>query len=164
MFYSLVALHCRGISSTVVMAALQACYVTRKKRNNKAVCGQQTWLVLGGESKPIISISQRAVHDSDWCKRNVNGVRDELELVYVSYDSSWSCNRKKASSYLQKSDRADDVFPLNFGNGILHFIQINHQPDAKFFQFIIQTSVYSSTCFGRFPAPHQELNDCSGSL
>jgi len=24
--------------------------------------------------------------------------------------------------------------------------------------------VYSSTCFGRFPAHHQELNDCSGSL
>jgi len=23
---------------------------------------------------------------------------------------------------------------------------------------------YSSTCFGRFPAHHQELNDCSGSL
>jgi hypothetical protein len=24
--------------------------------------------------------------------------------------------------------------------------------------------IYSSTCFGRFPAHHQELNDCSGSL
>jgi hypothetical protein len=24
--------------------------------------------------------------------------------------------------------------------------------------------VYSSTCFGCFPAHHQELNDCSGSL
>ena len=24
--------------------------------------------------------------------------------------------------------------------------------------------VYSSTCFGRFPAHHQKLNDCSGSL
>ena len=32
------------------------------------------------------------------------------------------------------------------------------------FQFIILTFVYSSTCFGRFPAQHQELNDCSGSL
>jgi hypothetical protein len=37
----------------------------------------------------------------------------------------------------------------------------NHQPDATIFQFIILTSVYSSTCFGRFPAHHQELNDCS---
>jgi len=43
-------------------------------------------------------------------------------------------------------------------------IQINHQPDATIFQFIILTSVYSSTCFGRLPAHHQELNDCSDSL
>jgi hypothetical protein len=40
-------------------------------------------------------------------------------------------------------------------------IQINHQPDVHFFQFIILTFVYSSTRFGRFPAHHQELNDCS---
>jgi hypothetical protein len=43
-------------------------------------------------------------------------------------------------------------------------IQINHQPDATIFLFIILTFVYSSTCFGRFPVHHQELNDCSGSL
>jgi len=43
-------------------------------------------------------------------------------------------------------------------------IQINHQPDATIFQFIMLTFIYSSTCFGRFPAHHQELNDCSGSL
>jgi hypothetical protein len=43
-------------------------------------------------------------------------------------------------------------------------IQINHQPDATIFQFIILTFVCSSTCFGRFPAHHQELNDYSGSL
>ena len=45
-----------------------------------------------------------------------------------------------------------------------HTIQINNQPDATIFQFIILTFIYSSTCFGRFPAHHQELNDCSGSL
>ena len=43
-------------------------------------------------------------------------------------------------------------------------IQINHQPDATIFQFIILTFIYSSTCFGRFHAHHQELNDCIGSL
>ena len=43
-------------------------------------------------------------------------------------------------------------------------IQINHQPDTTIFQFIILTLVYSSTGFGCFPANHQELNDCSGSL
>jgi hypothetical protein len=43
-------------------------------------------------------------------------------------------------------------------------IQINHQPDAKIFQFIILTFIYSSTCFGRFRAHHQELNNRSGNL
>jgi hypothetical protein len=43
-------------------------------------------------------------------------------------------------------------------------IQINHQPDARVFKFIILTFVHSSTCFRRLPAHHQELNDCSGSL
>jgi hypothetical protein len=51
-----------------------------------------------------------------------------------------------------------------FGTGVLHLIQINHRPDATIFQFIILTYVYSSTCFGRFPAHYQELSDCSGSL
>jgi hypothetical protein len=35
-------------------------------------------------------------------------------------------------------------------------IQITHQPDATIFQFIILTFIYSSTCFGRSPAHHQE--------
>jgi hypothetical protein len=43
-------------------------------------------------------------------------------------------------------------------------IQINHQQDATIFQFIILMFIYSSTCFGRLPAHHQELNNCSGSL
>jgi hypothetical protein len=43
-------------------------------------------------------------------------------------------------------------------------IQINHHPHATIFQFIILTFIYSSTCFGRFPAFHQELIYCSGSL
>ena len=43
-------------------------------------------------------------------------------------------------------------------------VQINHQPDATIFLFIILMFVYSSTRFGRFPAHHQELSGCSGSL
>jgi len=42
--------------------------------------------------------------------------------------------------------------------------QINHQPVATIFQFIILMFTYSSTCSGRFPAHHQEPNDCSGGL
>jgi hypothetical protein len=34
----------------------------------------------------------------------------------------------------------------------------------QFSSFIILTFIYSSTRFGRFPAHHQELNDCSSSL
>jgi hypothetical protein len=37
---------------------------------------------------------------------------------------------------------------LTFGTRVLYLIQINHQPDATVFQFIILTFVYSSTCFG----------------
>jgi hypothetical protein len=33
----------------------------------------------------------------------------------------------------------------------------------QFFQFIILTFIYSSTCFGRARAHHQELNNCSSS-
>jgi hypothetical protein len=43
-------------------------------------------------------------------------------------------------------------------------IEINHQPDATIFQFIVLMFIYSSTRFGHFPAHHQELNDCSASL
>jgi len=43
-------------------------------------------------------------------------------------------------------------------------IKINHQPDATIFQFIILTFIYSSTCFGRSFAHHQELSDCSSRL
>jgi hypothetical protein len=60
--------------------------------------------------------------------------------------------------------RMKKLVNLNFGTGVLHLIQINHQPDATIFQFIILTFVYSSKCFGRFPAHHQELNDGSSSL
>jgi hypothetical protein len=48
---------------------------------------------------------------------------------------------------------------------VLHrTIQINFQPDATIFQFIIVTFIYSLTGFGRVSAYHQELNDGGGSL
>src|SRR5215475_1216797 len=64
----------------------------------------------------------------------------------------------------EESKKSEKNTMLTFGTGVLHLSQINHQPDATVFQFIILTFVYSSTCFGRFPSQHQELNDCSGSL
>jgi hypothetical protein len=62
------------------------------------------------------------------------------------------------------NQKAADTCCLTFGTGVSHLIQINHKYYATIFRFIILTFVYSSTCFGRFPAHHQELNDCSGSL
>ena len=47
---------------------------------------------------------------------------------------------------------------------IFSVIEIDHQSDATIFQFIILTFIYSSTCFRRSPAHHQELNDCISSL
>jgi len=43
-------------------------------------------------------------------------------------------------------------------------VQIIRQPNATILQFIILTFIYCSTCFGRFPGHHQELNDSSSSL
>jgi hypothetical protein len=37
------------------------------------------------------------------------------------------------------------LLDLTFGTGVLHLIQINHQPDATIFQFIILTFVYCSS-------------------
>ena len=42
--------------------------------------------------------------------------------------------------------------------------QINHQLDATVFPVFYLTFLYSSTCFGRPQAHHQELNNCSSSL
>ena len=78
--------------------------------------------------------------------RNINAYPEHqslmMETVKVFVCSRWSTEKA--------------LFPSS--------IQINHQPDATISQFIIRTFIYSSTCFGRSPAHHQELNDCSGSL
>jgi len=43
-------------------------------------------------------------------------------------------------------------------------IQINHQLDTTIPPLFYLTFIYSSTCFGRPHAHHQELNNCSSSL
>jgi len=43
-------------------------------------------------------------------------------------------------------------------------IQINHQLDATISPAFYLTFIYSSTCFGRPHAHHQELNKCSSSF
>jgi hypothetical protein len=66
---------------------------------------------------------------------------------------------------LLKPFKWQDTLQFKFCKSVHHCtVQINHQPDATVFQFIILTFICSSTCFGRSSAHHQELNDCSGSL
>jgi hypothetical protein len=43
------------------------------------------------------------------------------------------------SGSLSSQASAVVAFLLTFGTGVLHFIQIDHQPDATIFQFIILT-------------------------
>jgi hypothetical protein len=43
-------------------------------------------------------------------------------------------------------------------------IRINHQPDATIFQFFYPDVYCQLNMFRLFPAHHQELDDCSGSL
>jgi hypothetical protein len=42
---------------------------------------------------------------------------------------------------------------INFGTGILHLIQINHQPDATIILFITLTFVYSPNIYRAFSRP-----------
>jgi hypothetical protein len=45
-----------------------------------------------------------------------------------------------------------------------HTIQVNDQLDAAISPVYYLTFIYSSTCFGRPLAHHQELNNCSSNL
>ena len=82
----------------------------------------------------------------------MNGKKHE-SVLDVSVSLRYSCEKGQYS------------FNFKVCKSVHHrTIQINHQPDATIFQFIILTFICTSTCFGRFTAHHQKLNDCSGSL
>jgi len=79
------------------------------------------------------------------------------EMVWV--DGRWSSSKQ----WLGLSGVSEGVASCIFTCYRIIF-QIDHQPDATVFQFIILTFIYSSTCFGRSRAHHQELNDWSSSF
>jgi len=63
-------------------------------------------------------------------------------------DSAWLITQNSKNMYIN----------LRFVKSVHHrTIQINHQPDATIFQFIILTFVYSSTCYRHSPAHPQWL-------
>jgi len=88
-----------------------------------------------------------------------NGRRSSTKLILKLFWCSYTIHRD-LTSFVTWTYKFINLLAPKF----LHLIQTNHQPDATVFQFIILTFVYSPTGFGRFPAHHQELNDCSGSL
>ena len=86
-----------------------------------------------------------------------NGLHSLKPITQVTGSICHSCNRRQNTLFF--------VYLFKVCKSLhLRTIQINHQPDATIFQFIILTFIYSSACFGHFPTHHQELNDCSGSL
>ena len=54
-------------------------------------------------------------------------------LFYSPIDAQMSCLKNDFNIYIKIN--------INFGTEVLHLIQINHQPDATIFQFIILTFV-----------------------
>jgi hypothetical protein len=90
---------------------------------------------------------------------NINKINKQTRSSYLYL------SHKIMTLYLAKSVQCNATYEFKVCKSVHHrTVQINHQPDATIFQFIILTLIYSSTCFGRFPAHHQELNDCSSSL
>jgi hypothetical protein len=73
---------------------------------------------------------------------------EQHEQFVVLWKTQWTRNARIA-----RSNGA--VFNDGFGKRFL-LIQIDHQPDATIFQFIILTFIYSSTCFGRSPGPTRQ--------
>jgi hypothetical protein len=73
---------------------------------------------------------------------------EQHEQFVVLWKTHWTRNARIA-----RSDGA--VFNDGSGKRFL-LIQIDHQPDATVFQFIILTFIYSATCFGRSPGPPRQ--------
>jgi hypothetical protein len=92
-----------------------------------------------------------------------NFISDQINWILKTEAESLFETSVNTYSTVSKTSRLDSKFKI-FKSVHHRTIQINHQPSAKIFQFIILTFIYSSTYFGRFATHHQELNDCSSSL
>ena len=93
-------------------------------------------------------------------------IRDGVAVVWIAFHSCIEVGISIQQEPLYRyKNRSKCLWRFKVYKSVHHrTIQINHQPDATIFQFIILAFIYSSTCFGRSPAHHQELNDCCSSL
>ena len=57
-----------------------------------------------------------------------------------------------------------NIYKFKVCKSVHHQIQINHQLDTTISPVLYLTFIYSSTCFGRPHAHHQELNNCISCL
>ena len=101
-----------------------------------------------------ITRDQWRIQESVW-RGGGHFFHDNKKLNLVEVQSVWS-----NASFWRKKVKQPGIKQSN----LCYSIQINHHPGATVFQFIILTFIYSSTCFGRSTAHHQEANDCSNSL
>ena len=112
-------------------------------------------------------------HDAGACQKSVDMVQYRC-TIWVGGMGRTSWTSLSPPETIKRSSRITNRYTQNAITTTVKFkvcksvhhctIQINNRPDATIFQFIILTYIYSSTSFGRFPAHHQKLNNCSGSL
>ena len=118
-------------------------------------------LVCSAMTRRLAPFIPKQLMNLDVCPANI--ARVFYTVVYVMIILTLKVSWQQVRSVVLKKNQS---LQFKVCKSVHHHstIQIDHQPDATIFQFIILTFIYSSTCFGRFPAHHQELNDCSSSL
>jgi len=128
-------------------------WVLKKREEQRLEAAQKKFL------RHLLGIT-KVDKEKNQCVREKTGVQNIVKEI-KQYQEKWP-------QHLQRMDTnriPKQALLFKVCKSVHHrTIQINHQPDATIFQFIILTFIYSSTCFGRSPAHHQELNDFSSSL
>jgi hypothetical protein len=121
-----------------------------------SLCGQSPSLHAEGlkHTQPIILCA--FLHTRLWLchKKKLHTLIFVTDLELGSRRNIHTSISRQRNAQL-KSDHCTSVSSM---------LQINHQPDATIFQFIIPTFICSSACIGHSPAHHQELSDRSSSL
>jgi hypothetical protein len=97
----------------------------------------------------LLASGQTEVTFQDYISINVEALI-KLEFEMETQGNPSSCN-KTSAIWVFKSVHH-------------HTFKLINQPDATISQVYYLSFMYSSTCFGRLHAHHQELNNCNSSL
>ena len=160
-----------SIIRSLVLYTYCCVYSTRLLMMDKKTCPKHVEFYSKSEFEKLVYLVCFFVgirHDARSSKCQIR--RDVVMLIWFS---TWHCHNSVVTVVMSKwfsmnfatrKHRRGCWVSFNVRNVLCVSIQINHQPDATIFQFIILSFIYSSTCFGSSPAHHEELNDCSSSL